>query len=557
MSILMRERTSIFPKNNEKITIFQGKAGDCYMLAALDCLFNSNTGLERVRSMFNEYSHGIELKINRNKFSENMLFRKKTGVFKGKYYHIYDPKTDTDLFLIPNHRLNYIDSHREGVQSNSLAVKIFEHVLSYYYDIAVPGEQDQNSSDEENPDTLGFDSFDEHNRKNRLNDLSIESEIESEFFASIFNIEQFCVRKDKLGSIIIFKQDYFNIPIYVALDRAEKEKHAYRIQSIKVNTEIQGGFEFILLDPWNNVEAQSFTLEQIRAGNPFFVIFNWTPELRAVICNILCIPNVSNPLMNPQQGVVILRNYNPLFKLLQVLNRRFCMQIRTDTIEAVNFNMISKHFLIQMLAICNITTPVQLMECIFDIDAINKELATILFQLAKDNIPSLFLPKTSYFDVSCVIFRATYYDFKNWFDAMDLPATEVPGAQDIFVFRESLVYELNNLEVSYVHCACEIAIEKHKGNLLTALEKIITKYTIRPGFANALEYQEILDAYNAKKGLIETEAKNYVPHMQRKNTMIHSLANLPRNEKHTFFGRTNTTMNEQVHLQIDPLKMNA
>lgn len=522
------------------------------MLAALDCVFHSSNGLERVRSMFTEYNSGIELRIKRNKFTENMLVRKNTGVFKTKYYHLYEEKTDSDVFMITNNRLNAIDAHSEGVQSNSLAVKVFEHILSYYYDIALPGDEEQHSPSKENADPLDFDSFSEHNRKNRLHGQNTESE----FFACLFEMEQFFVAQDRLGSIIMFKQDYFKIPVYVALTCGTNLRHAYRIQQIELNTAFAGGFEFLLLDPWNNTATKSFSLEQIREGNPFFVIFNWIPELRGIICNALCIPDVSQELSNPQRGIAMHRNHEPYQKLLLDLHRWFCFQIKTDTLDVANTNLITKYFLIRMLAVCNISTAFQLMECLFVIDHINKELASILFQLAKDNIPNLFLPKISYYDLSCDIFRSSYYEFKEWFKTMDAPTAEIPGAHDIFVFRECMVYELNKLEVSYTHCASKMALENHKKNLHKCLDETVARFTIRPGFANALDYPEIMDAYNTKKRRIDKEADTHLPHMLRKNNVVQSVANLKPHEKHRFFGNINSMHSQQLRSQTTALKIN-
>ncbi|BCA93846.1 hypothetical protein TUM19329_02070 [Legionella antarctica] len=47
--------TPLFPNDNEIITLMQGKTGDCYLLAALDCIFHlGDEGRNKVKPGLNE-----------------------------------------------------------------------------------------------------------------------------------------------------------------------------------------------------------------------------------------------------------------------------------------------------------------------------------------------------------------------------------------------------------------------------------------------------------------------------------------------------------------------
>ena len=65
--------TPLFPLNNGPISIKQGIFGDCYLLAALDCIVNSSSsGYERIKSLFTEVPGGVFVRLRHNTLSVNL-----------------------------------------------------------------------------------------------------------------------------------------------------------------------------------------------------------------------------------------------------------------------------------------------------------------------------------------------------------------------------------------------------------------------------------------------------------------------------------------------------
>ena len=122
--------TPLFPPDNGPITIKQGPVGDCYLMAALDCIFCAeDAGYESVKSLFKSVRGGVEVRFKRTDQSVHL----KKGRLRGKYEYVHDRVLNEDVFFLDAARLREIDSSLEGVVTNSLAVKIIERLSAYYY----------------------------------------------------------------------------------------------------------------------------------------------------------------------------------------------------------------------------------------------------------------------------------------------------------------------------------------------------------------------------------------------------------------------------------------
>ncbi|HEN5600279.1 TPA: hypothetical protein U6322_002441, partial [Legionella pneumophila] len=98
--------TPLFPKNDGFVTIRQGKTGDCYLLATLDCILNSGPeGYAAIKSLFKETKDGIEVRFKSSDLSQNLQKDK----LQGKYKYHYDPINNQDVFFIDKKKIQEID----------------------------------------------------------------------------------------------------------------------------------------------------------------------------------------------------------------------------------------------------------------------------------------------------------------------------------------------------------------------------------------------------------------------------------------------------------------
>ncbi len=125
----MPSLTPLFPEENLPITIKQGNTGDCYLLAALDCIFQSKEGYDQIKSLFKEVPGGVEVRI---KAARHLTDSNRENM-QGKYAYYYDSVRGEHVFFLSQRRLNEIDNSKDGVDSNSLAVKILERLIPYFF----------------------------------------------------------------------------------------------------------------------------------------------------------------------------------------------------------------------------------------------------------------------------------------------------------------------------------------------------------------------------------------------------------------------------------------
>jgi hypothetical protein len=250
--------TALFPDIGTPITIKQGHTGNCYFLASLDCIFNSGPeGLAKIKSLFTETEHGVTVRIKLSDISEHL----KVDKLKDKYDHFHDSDRNEDVFIISKERLNIIDGPSHGVKTNSLAVKILERLSSYYYVGDWGHEVDDMAS------------VMAHNIPNRHKRTS------TEFMGHLLGIETEELKD--IVKVIKLKTIAPDYPVYISMSYGVMDaygnthgRHALRLDKIIPNPLMTGGYEFVLVNPWDNQKTESYSLEDIKARKYRFCFFN-------------------------------------------------------------------------------------------------------------------------------------------------------------------------------------------------------------------------------------------------------------------------------------------
>ncbi|KTD11057.1 thiol protease [Legionella gratiana] len=289
--------TPLFPPNDGSITIKQGRGGDCYLLAAVDCLLNSGQGgYALLKSLFVEKAGGVEVRIKRTEQSKLLQMDK----IHGKFIYYYDQMTNQDVFFLDRKRLDDIDRPGLGVVSNSLAIKILERLSSYYYVNHLWNPHDPSAS------------VMAHNLPYR------HLGYETAFVANLLGVSA---------------QDYINIydivklktiapqePVYIALDWGDMDAygqrhgaHALRVDKVIPNAHSPGGYDVVLVNPWDNQKREIFNINDLIQRRSRFATFSinpYQPELtRALLSQdehigkaVFADPNLLNMLLKIREG---------------------------------------------------------------------------------------------------------------------------------------------------------------------------------------------------------------------------------------------------------------
>ena len=255
-------RTLLFPKNNAPITMVQGNVGDCYLIATIDCIANgSPQGYEFIKSMFEETDTGVYVRVPHNPLRKNVEDKKQEGKLDGKYVHHYDASSGKDVFFIPNESLDRIDAYADGVTTNSLAVKILEHIITYYYNSVQ--KTDSASEDEEEFD----DSIIGHASKGRYSGTS------TVFVGHFLGVHLVDLKADDIHKVIKFRSFRPTYPVYISISTTGMDaygnpvtrRHALRlVEIVPSDGAYSGGYEFIfclthiILKNGSNTTLQSF-----------------------------------------------------------------------------------------------------------------------------------------------------------------------------------------------------------------------------------------------------------------------------------------------------------
>lgn len=252
--------TPLFPlTDNAPLFIRQGRTGDCYLLASLDCIYNSGKEMrDNLKARFKELTDEngqkdgrIEVRLNHNNHSKNIKPEK-------EYTHTVENVQGVlqDVFIINAAKVREIDQPNEyGAETNSLAVKILERLAVQYYQVRSQALTDT--------------TLKSHSEKGRYNDSA------TNFVAKLLGLNSH--EFDKIEDAINIKQVDPEAVIYISKQCGETNQgekhayHAYRIDQIVPNN--SGSYDFILLNPWNKVDI--VPIEKIKDQK--FCIFSITP----------------------------------------------------------------------------------------------------------------------------------------------------------------------------------------------------------------------------------------------------------------------------------------
>lgn len=260
--------TPLFPKDNAAIEIKQGNTGDCYLLAALDCLYNFSPECRaKLRAMFQEKSNGdVEIRIKHS----NLVQFRNPAIIRAKYQ--FREGVCEDIITIPKAQLENIDKGTNGAQSNSLAVKILERISSYYF----TGQLDH----QKNPDASLAAHDDVNNR---------HSHTATQFMNQLLNV---FIEETPIDNIIRYKLTAQDEPVYIEMDHGQIDAHgkfhgyhALRLQKILENPRTPGGYDFVLVNPWDTSKTETYSIRDIKSRRPRVCIvsgtlaqnqFNWS-----------------------------------------------------------------------------------------------------------------------------------------------------------------------------------------------------------------------------------------------------------------------------------------
>ena len=259
--------TPLFPQN-EKIHIIQGMVSDCYLLASLDCMFSSEEGLKKIKSLFIENPEGVFLRIPA-KLASNSLNAAKLNS-RGKYKHYRDVDTQEEIFFIPNEQLIDIDKEdSKGVKTNALAVKILEHVFPYYF------RYDWDSKTAEA-------SLKAHGVKGQGE--RFEKMVDGAFIAALTKVQTADLsltskssQDEDLQKLLRLKMLNPDHPVYIGIDfensHNERGRHGLRLAEIRPNQ--AGSYDFIMANPWDNQQKiVTYSLDEILKRDPKFIIYH-------------------------------------------------------------------------------------------------------------------------------------------------------------------------------------------------------------------------------------------------------------------------------------------
>lgn len=286
--VVLDMRTPLFPENDAPITMIQGNLGDCYLIAAIDCVVNYGPeGYKLFKSMFTVHDNGVEIRIANNpfrKYLNHKIRENKLDLKSGKYGHYFDSAYNQDVFFLPDARLNEIDSDYRGVKTNSLAVKVLERIATYYY--SVDYELQYDAADEKE---VSFDdSLVVHNIDNKFRHPGYSS---AQFIAELLNLKIIPHAIGDVDKIIKLKIAHPAYPIYIGMTTSGLDgygtapgAHAFRLNKIYPSKNPDtGGYVFGLVDPHNTEIEKFYSLSALKKQAIDFFVFNINPQEYALV----------------------------------------------------------------------------------------------------------------------------------------------------------------------------------------------------------------------------------------------------------------------------------
>ncbi len=305
-------RTPLFPENDEPLKYRQGDVGDCYLLVAFECLWNSGEkGRLFLKSMFEQKNGKILVKLPHTEQS----FYLKPEDFEEKYHYYFDNINNQDIFVISGATLDAIDRSAEGVCSNSLALKILERLVSHYYEF--------NWSRRQRRGSLYAHNFEGERHSSHYSSTN--------FLSKIWGVDTYSF---SLEQIIKLKHLWPEQPVYVGMEHQsiidKDSRHAFLLESVVISKDLPGEHDFILINPWDNQKKECVRQTQFQTNNGRFVVYVIDPEFFNQIKYVLKNPSLFDLLFHAKRicrfiTSDFIRKFNKLHSempyLLDILNR--------------------------------------------------------------------------------------------------------------------------------------------------------------------------------------------------------------------------------------------
>lgn len=244
--------TDLFPRDDLPITVKQGRTGDCYLIAVLDSLFNTEGGRAAIKSLFSVNVRGeVVLTIKRNSHSVNITGDK---LARARARYSFRQTTTDDIFTFTPERLEAMDSEAGPLESNSMAVKILERIVAYYFLGDTLGRADRA------PSSLS-DSIVAHN-----NEIRYRGDSASLFLGEVLGIAAHDTKD--VNHIISLKLRDPGAPVYISLDYdgADSRGRVHGYHALRVASVVSNGpsdYTFTLVNPWDNQKTETRNLAQL------------------------------------------------------------------------------------------------------------------------------------------------------------------------------------------------------------------------------------------------------------------------------------------------------
>ncbi len=358
--------TQLFPEQNTPIFIKQGHVGDCYLLAALDCIFNSGpAGYDHVKSLFTEAPDGVYVRLRHNGLSVHLNPAKLVG----KYVYSYDKEKNEDVFFLSKARLDEIDSSIGGADSNSLAVKILEHVSSQYF---IPNVQQPIPSFYPAPPApapapapappvplrpfllpapatapLGHRrtaSLIAHDLPNRFKGS------DSIFVAKLLGL--YANDGFDFNEIIKIKSICPDQPIYITMRYGRTngagqfhQRHALRIDKIIPGKKNPNEYSFVLVNPWNNKLSETYNLETLKERKCRFSVFVTDHQKHRLLLQLMKAPETLGQAVytHPELLQMVLNVQRVLGSKFSLQDVEYCVMLHNqDHLIPAMFNQLSE-----------------------------------------------------------------------------------------------------------------------------------------------------------------------------------------------------------------------
>ena len=206
---------------------------------------------------------------------------------RGKYGYFYDRLRNEDVFFLSTERLNDIDRSRDGVVTNSLAVKILERLSSYYFtadwDDRIPRHHRRMTRSA---------SVNAHNLSNRFDDPC------AVFVGKLVGI--FANNTFQTDQIIQLKLLFPDQPIYIGMDYGREDgygrkhdRHGLRVDQIIPDRTSPGGYRFMLVNPWNTERGvEEYSVNDIKQRGSRFCIYKTNPQRFELMQRLAMSPDV-------------------------------------------------------------------------------------------------------------------------------------------------------------------------------------------------------------------------------------------------------------------------